>query len=114
MADRLRVTPGVKLAYYKQDFTQFADNGKTVGNLGGAPSTNHVARGTGRPVTLEGWKQCLRPARSRRLLPTSTCASSATSRSSRSSVLCVCFSIFAGRTSCCSSVSARIRAAEPH
>ena len=29
---------GLKLAYYKQDFTQFADNGKTVGNLNGAAS----------------------------------------------------------------------------
>ena len=40
---QLRVTPGVKLAYYKQDFTQFADNGKTVGSLSGAASVNHVA-----------------------------------------------------------------------
>src|SRR5206468_5655065 len=39
----LTVTPGLKLAYYKQDFTQFADNGKTVGNLNGAPSINHIA-----------------------------------------------------------------------
>ena len=39
----LTVTPGVKYAYYKQDFTQFADNGKTVGNLNGAASVNHVA-----------------------------------------------------------------------
>ena len=31
VAPTLRITPGVKLAYYKQDFTQFADNGKTVG-----------------------------------------------------------------------------------
>jgi iron complex outermembrane receptor protein len=37
------VTPGLKLAYYKQNFTQFADNGKTVGSLNGAPSVNHVA-----------------------------------------------------------------------
>src|SRR5258707_14430295 len=42
VTDSLRLTPGVKLAYYKQDFTQFADNGKTVGNLGGLPSVNHV------------------------------------------------------------------------
>jgi iron complex outermembrane recepter protein len=33
----------VKLAYYKQNFTQFADNGKTVGNLSGAPSVTHAA-----------------------------------------------------------------------
>ena len=37
----LRVTPGVKLAWYSQDFTQFADNGKTVGNLNGAASISH-------------------------------------------------------------------------
>jgi iron complex outermembrane receptor protein len=40
---RLHVTPGVKLAYFQQDFTQFADNGKTVGNLNGAPSIEHTA-----------------------------------------------------------------------
>jgi iron complex outermembrane receptor protein len=39
----LTVTPGIKYAYYKQDFTQLADNGKTVGNLNGAASVNHVA-----------------------------------------------------------------------
>jgi iron complex outermembrane receptor protein len=39
----LTITPGIKYAYYKQDLTQFADNGKTVGNLNGAPSVNHVA-----------------------------------------------------------------------
>jgi iron complex outermembrane receptor protein len=39
----LRITPGIKLAYYKQDFTQYADNGKTVGNLGGAASIQHAA-----------------------------------------------------------------------
>jgi iron complex outermembrane receptor protein len=37
----LSVTPGIKLAHYKLDFTQFADNGKTVGNLGGAPFIKH-------------------------------------------------------------------------
>jgi iron complex outermembrane receptor protein len=37
----LRITPGVKLAWYQQDFTQFADNGKTVGNLNGAASITH-------------------------------------------------------------------------
>jgi iron complex outermembrane recepter protein len=37
------LTPGLKFAYYRQDFTQFADNGKTVGNLGGAPSVTHLA-----------------------------------------------------------------------
>jgi iron complex outermembrane receptor protein len=40
--DRLRITPGIKLAYYKQDFTQFADNGKTVGSLNGAASVQHA------------------------------------------------------------------------
>jgi iron complex outermembrane recepter protein len=39
----LTITPGIKYAYYKQDLTQFADNGKTVGNLNGAASVNHVA-----------------------------------------------------------------------
>jgi iron complex outermembrane receptor protein len=39
----LTVTPGIKYAYYKQDFTQLPDNGKTVGNLNGAASVNHVA-----------------------------------------------------------------------
>ena len=39
----LSITPGIKYAYYKQDLTQFADNGKTVGNLNGAASVNHVA-----------------------------------------------------------------------
>jgi iron complex outermembrane receptor protein len=39
----LSITPGVKFAYYKQDLTQFADNGKTVGNLNGAASVDHVA-----------------------------------------------------------------------
>ena len=38
----LRITPGIKFAYYKQDFTQFADNGKTVGNLGGLASIQHA------------------------------------------------------------------------
>jgi iron complex outermembrane receptor protein len=40
-APNFTITPGIKLAYYKQDFTQFADNGKTVGSLGGAPSVQH-------------------------------------------------------------------------
>jgi iron complex outermembrane receptor protein len=39
----LTITPGIKYAYYKQDLTQLADNGKTVGNLNGAASVNHVA-----------------------------------------------------------------------
>ena len=38
----LTVTPGIKYAYYKQDFTQFADNGKTVGSLNGALFTQHA------------------------------------------------------------------------
>jgi iron complex outermembrane receptor protein len=38
----LSLTPGLKYAYYKQDFTQFADNGKTVGSLGGAPYVKHA------------------------------------------------------------------------
>ncbi|HWW83739.1 MAG TPA: TonB-dependent receptor [Vicinamibacterales bacterium] len=39
----LTIAPGVKLSYYKQNFTQFADNGKTVGNLNGAPYVQHAA-----------------------------------------------------------------------
>jgi iron complex outermembrane recepter protein len=37
------ITPGVKLAHYTQDFTQYADNGKTVGNLNGTLSVKHAA-----------------------------------------------------------------------
>jgi iron complex outermembrane recepter protein len=43
VAPNLTITPGLKYAYYRQDFTQLADNGKTVGNLNGAASVNHVA-----------------------------------------------------------------------
>jgi iron complex outermembrane recepter protein len=43
LPSRVTVTPGIKLAYYKQDFTHFPDNGKTVGNLNGAPSLSHAA-----------------------------------------------------------------------
>jgi iron complex outermembrane receptor protein len=39
----LSVTAGVKAAQYSMNLTQYADNGKTVGNLGGAPSTFHEA-----------------------------------------------------------------------
>jgi iron complex outermembrane receptor protein len=42
VAPTVRITPGLKLAYYKQDFVQFADNGKTVGSLGGAASISHA------------------------------------------------------------------------
>jgi iron complex outermembrane recepter protein len=42
-ARTVTITPGIKYAYYKQDFTQFADNGKTVGNLNGAPYVQHAA-----------------------------------------------------------------------
>jgi iron complex outermembrane receptor protein len=40
--DRFTLTPGIKYAHYNQDFTQFADNGKTVGNLNGAPFIKHA------------------------------------------------------------------------
>ena len=43
LGSSLSVTPGIKLAYYQQDFTQYADNGKTVGNLNGAASVQHTA-----------------------------------------------------------------------
>ena len=39
----LTITPGIKYAHYTQDFTQFADNGKIVGNLNGAASIEHAA-----------------------------------------------------------------------
>ena len=42
VAQNFTITPGAKFAYYKQDFTQFADNGKTVGNLNGALYTRHA------------------------------------------------------------------------
>jgi iron complex outermembrane receptor protein len=41
-APNFTITPGIKYAYYKQDFTQFADNGKTVGSLNGALYTKHA------------------------------------------------------------------------
>jgi iron complex outermembrane recepter protein len=41
-APNFTLTPGIKLAYYKQDFTQFADNGKTVGSLNGALYAKHA------------------------------------------------------------------------
>jgi len=37
----LSLTGGIKLANYNMNFTQFADNGKTVGSLNGAPSVTH-------------------------------------------------------------------------
>jgi iron complex outermembrane receptor protein len=40
----LTITPGIKYSWYEQNLTQFADNGKTVGNLNGAPSVNNVAK----------------------------------------------------------------------
>lgn len=46
--ENLSVTPGLKYARYTQDFMQFADNGKVVGNLGGAPFIKH-------DVTYESW-----------------------------------------------------------
>lgn len=40
---KLTLTGGLKYAYYNQSFTQFADDGSKVGNLGGAPSITNVA-----------------------------------------------------------------------
>jgi len=40
---QLSITAGIKVAEYGMDLKQFADNGKTVGNLGGAPFTFHSA-----------------------------------------------------------------------
>ena len=42
VAKDLKITPGVKYSSYRQDLTQYADNGKTVGNLGGQPSVQHA------------------------------------------------------------------------
>jgi len=39
----ITLTAGIKAARYGMNLTQYADNGKTVGNLGGAPSTFHEA-----------------------------------------------------------------------
>jgi iron complex outermembrane receptor protein len=39
---RLTVTPGTKFVWYRMFLTQFADNGKTVGNLNGAASVAHT------------------------------------------------------------------------
>jgi iron complex outermembrane receptor protein len=41
--DALKITPGIKYSMYRQDLTQFPDNGKTVGDLGGAPNVQHSA-----------------------------------------------------------------------
>lgn len=38
VGDKLRVTPGVKYAWYHQHFNHLADNGGAVGSLGGKPS----------------------------------------------------------------------------
>jgi iron complex outermembrane receptor protein len=41
--NRLTLTPGVKFVFYRMALTQYADNGKTVGDLNGAASTQHTA-----------------------------------------------------------------------
>ncbi len=41
LTPKLSVTAGVKLAYYNMALDQFADNGKTVGNLGGVAFIAH-------------------------------------------------------------------------
>lgn len=43
LTPELHITPGLKYAQYTQDFTQYADNGKVVGNLGGKPFVTHSA-----------------------------------------------------------------------
>ncbi len=40
---KLSVTAGIKVAQYGMNLTQYADNGKTVGSLNGAPSVFHEA-----------------------------------------------------------------------
>jgi len=39
---KLTLTGGFKYAYYNMNLTQYADNGKTVGNLGGKASVNNT------------------------------------------------------------------------
>ena len=39
---KLTLTGGFKYAHYNMDLTQYADNGKTVGNLGGKPFVNNT------------------------------------------------------------------------
>ena len=39
----LRITPGLKYDYYRQDFVQYADNGGKIGDLNGASSIAHAA-----------------------------------------------------------------------
>jgi iron complex outermembrane receptor protein len=47
---KLSITAGYKFAYYNMSFKQFADNGKVVGNLGGAPFiTSSSASGANLP-----------------------------------------------------------------
>ena len=43
VSPKLSITAGVKLAYYGMYLNQYADNGKTVGNLGGAAFVTHNA-----------------------------------------------------------------------
>jgi iron complex outermembrane receptor protein len=43
VGDKLRVTPGVKYAWYHQHFNHLADNGGAVGALGGKPSVTNAA-----------------------------------------------------------------------
>ena len=38
----LTLTPGIKFVFYRMSLTQYADNGKTVGNLNGAASVDHT------------------------------------------------------------------------
>lgn len=40
---KLTITGGLKYAYYNMDLKQYADNGKTVGNLGGKAAVEHSA-----------------------------------------------------------------------
>ena len=43
LTERFSIKAGVKLAYYNMALQQYADNGKTVGNLGGASFVKHSA-----------------------------------------------------------------------
>jgi iron complex outermembrane receptor protein len=48
----LSLTGGIKMAQYQMDLKQYADNGKTVGSLNGAPFTTHSA-------TFRSWNPSL-------------------------------------------------------
>jgi iron complex outermembrane receptor protein len=78
LTPQFSVTPGYKYAWYKQDFTQFADNGKTVGNLNGAPFIRHAVtyhaslpQIDGRYLLQSNWSVYAQYARGQNIPPSS-------------------------------------------